>query len=291
LPGTRVIAQDGTGRDCAAFAGIKTNHSSGALRLLPKPAPTTDEDRRVHPRRSREELDAAPAVRIHGHRAVSLVNLSTGGALIETPFQLRPGSRVIAEMLASGQRMQVPLRLLRCYVSDLQRGLWYRAACEFDQALDLPGLLDDVQPAEPVRLLQALEQLKQSFASDPILQDPRFNQLLMAIIATVAVDEPRMLITTRIEAQLRQVFPLMAISNASENRPLDPATTAHFFNLEFRSKAALTRVERHFLRACAQIITLLQPLTGEAARGATTADAENYEIVHSTSDWLQTGNR
>lgn len=266
------------------------NRSSSALRLLPRPTPLTDEDRRIHPRISRDELEAPPAVRINGQRTVSLVNLSTGGALLETPFQLRPGSRVVAEMLASGERLNVPLRLLRCYVSELQRGVCYRAACEFEEELELPGLLADPEPTEPVRFLQTIEQLKQSYASDALLQDARFSQMLGSIIATVRLDEPRMLITTRIEAQLRQLFPSLAISNAAENRPLDPSTSAQFFNLEFRSRAPLTRSERHFLRACAQVINLIQQRGGSTAQDAAAPQVAEYEIVHSTHDWLQSRN-
>jgi hypothetical protein len=278
------------GRERAADRLIKTTGSSAALRLLPKPAPSDHNDRRIYPRRARTEFETPPAIRIPGLPPIALVNLSSGGLLVETPFQLRPGARANVELVSGVHKVQLPLRLLRCYVSEIQRGLWYRAACEFEEQLRLPALIGEYEAeyeAESTQVQTALQQLQLSFASDDILQEPRFKALLDRIAHISQLNEPRMLIKTRIEHQLRALFPSLVIHQSGVNRPMDPSTTSRFFDLEFHTRVPLSRADRHFLRACAQLLNLFGP------RSSSTADPEaipaTYEIVRSASEWIHNG--
>jgi hypothetical protein len=253
------------------------------LRLLPKPTPSDHDDRRIHPRRARGEFETPPAIRIPGLPPIAMVNLSSGGVLLETPFQLKPGARANVELVSGVQKVQLPLRLLRCYVADIQRGLWYRAACEFEERLRLPALIGQHED-ESTHVQKALQQLQLSFASDEILQETRFKALLDRIAHISQLNEPRMLIKTRIEHQLRALFPSLVIHQSAANRPMDPSTTSRFFDLEFHARVPLSRADRHFLRACAQLLILFGP------RSSSTADPEavptTYEIVRSASDWI-----
>jgi len=224
---------------------------------------------------------------------VTLVNVSTGGVLIEAPFQLRPGSRMTIEVLMSAERLDMPLRLLRCYISELKQGLRYRAACEFDQALRMSALLRQAAPRVEPMFLQVLEEFQQaSLASEPTLSGTRFGELLGWVVNLSRRNEPRGLIAARIEGHLRQLFPTLVISNRSWLSPKDPALSAQAFDLEFRSETPLTRSDRRFLRACAQVMGLL----GASTPSAVAAGADSFgvsleipesDIARTGSEWIE----
>ncbi len=282
-------------RDSALPGRIANNRTATVLRLLPHPSESEADadDRRSHRRLSRAELVAPPTIRIPRRPAVSLVDLSSGGVLIEAPFQLRPGSRMTIEMLTSAERLDMPLRLLRCYLSELKHGPRYRAACEFEQALRIPALHRQAAPPVEPRLLEVLEQFqKASLASEPTSSVTRFAELLGWVVNASRGNEPRSLIAARIEAHLRQLFPTLVICNRSWLSPKDPSLSSQFFDLEFRSETRLTRSDRQFLRACAQLINLL----GGSSSSAVAASADPYgvsveipesDIARTGSEWIE----
>jgi hypothetical protein len=221
---------------------------------------------------------------------VTLVNVSTGGVLIEAPFQLRPGSRMTIEMLMSAERLDMPLRLLRCYLSDLKDGPRYRAACEFDQALRLSALLRQAAPRVEPRFLQVLEEFQQaSLASEPTLSGTRFGELLGWVVNASRRNEPRGLIAARIEAHLRQLFPTS--SQSVRLSPKDPRCHCSL-STRFRSETPLTRSDRRFLRACAQLMGLLGASTPAAAAAGADSFGVSLEIPESDiartgSEWIE----
>jgi PilZ domain len=76
-----------------------------------------------------------------GHRA-RLVDVSAGGALIETHYRLLPGSVVELHMEARKGRTTVRGRVTRCAVVRVHpRSMCYRGAIAFDR--HLPWLQDD----------------------------------------------------------------------------------------------------------------------------------------------------
>lgn len=107
-------------------------------------------DRRAHPRRSAKDLEWLRSVRLTGGTgyAVTLVDLSEGGALIEVDAPLRPGVRLTLEIAGSGLDASVPIEVLRSYVAKLQgESTFYRGACVFAHAIDLPSLSPTPPPA------------------------------------------------------------------------------------------------------------------------------------------------
>jgi hypothetical protein len=69
------------------------------------------------------------------------VNVSGGGALLETTARLLPGSLVDLHLTSSREKVVMRARVLRCAVVRLQAGdVWYRGAVSFDGVL---GLMDD----------------------------------------------------------------------------------------------------------------------------------------------------
>src|SRR5262245_65837203 len=72
---------------------------------------------------------------------VLIVNVSSGGVLVETPHRLLPGSPIELHLRTADQRVSVRGRVLRCAVARLRADdLWYRGAIGFD--LELPWFSD-----------------------------------------------------------------------------------------------------------------------------------------------------
>jgi hypothetical protein len=71
--------------------------------------------------------------------AVSLIDLSPGGALIQGPRPLRPGARVHLQLLTGTRRIGIAAHVLRCAVASLdsRQGVQYRGALRFDHRCDV----------------------------------------------------------------------------------------------------------------------------------------------------------
>jgi len=67
---------------------------------------------------------------------VTLVNITTRAALVESDSRLRPGAHTEMQLAGAMQRASVKGRLDRCYVAALEP-LRYRGVVVFDQPLDV----------------------------------------------------------------------------------------------------------------------------------------------------------
>lgn len=105
------------------------------------PAP----DRRRTIRRKRAELSWLGGLRLRPGLDVALVNLSAGGALVESPTRLRPGARTILRLTGVAGSWTVASLVSRSWVAaiDDQQGVVYRSALVFDKALDPPAAADE----------------------------------------------------------------------------------------------------------------------------------------------------
>ncbi|MEP6915863.1 MAG: PilZ domain-containing protein, partial [Acidobacteriota bacterium] len=239
----------------------------------------------------------APArIRIANRPAISLVDLSTGGALLDLPFQLRPESRVTLELLTSDEHIAVPFQLLRCYVNDLNDGLRYHAAGVFHQSVRLPAQLAAILNSEsPDSLVATLEAfLRTSQASHLGSGGARFNELLSWVLSILRQGEPANLVSAQMKIRLAQQFPSLAIRPASSSFLHDPVRSARFFGLDFTSSLLLTMSDRRLLRASAQLLTLLDKNTKQEAVVAgddeTVVDAVAPSLViHTVAEWQAAG--
>ncbi|MGE3179466.1 MAG: PilZ domain-containing protein [Vicinamibacterales bacterium] len=136
----------------------------------PEPDATSGADRRAHPRHTLAEIPFVSKVRLKYGPAVTLVDLSCGGAQIETTnFRLQPGSAVVLELTGPEGDLAVPAQVLRCQLANLLPEPVYRGALVFRQPLDLkalapetalPDAAKELNPAlEQARLRQALRRL------------------------------------------------------------------------------------------------------------------------------------
>ena len=128
----------------------------------------SERDRRVHHRCTLAELPWLREVRLkYGPRAV-LIDLSGGGAQLETAgYRLNPGSIVVVEINGNQDESPIPSRVIRCQIAGLAPQPIYRSALQFKRILALPAsaaghhsLGADANPArEHARLLHALRRL------------------------------------------------------------------------------------------------------------------------------------
>lgn len=92
----------------------------------------TARDRRRAPRRPAAHFGIATGAVMRPGLAVSVVELSTGGALVESSAQVRPDARTELGLDGlDGRRHALRARVLRCWISTLAP-LTYRSAVRFE---------------------------------------------------------------------------------------------------------------------------------------------------------------
>jgi len=93
-------------------------------------------------RTPRVRADDVVSARVRPGRQVRIIDLSAGGALIETSHRLLPGTRVELHVERSDRSIAVRGSVLRCAVSHVQASsLSYRGAIGFDR--HLPWFVDE----------------------------------------------------------------------------------------------------------------------------------------------------
>jgi hypothetical protein len=99
-------------------------------------ADALNHDRRSSPRVSPVSGSEMARARLRPGRTGHVVDLSAGGALIETEWRLLPGSRVELQFGQPASRVDVVGRILRCHVALLDRErIRYRGALAFEKRL------------------------------------------------------------------------------------------------------------------------------------------------------------
>jgi hypothetical protein len=199
-------------------------------------------DRRTHPRLPPSELAWIREVRLKYGPKVSLIDLSTGGALLQTDVRLRPGSDLVIEII--GSRIEaVPFRVLRSELARIsdQRTI-YQGACEFKRPLDLANAQGRTARAEPCDvtlkklLLRRRHELSRQGPASIRQSDKNLTQLLKSVQGAARSDdplsrglrdllaeivpaldrgEPAVVLRSRLEDRLRRALPRAAIAIGS----------------------------------------------------------------------------
>ncbi len=149
---------------------VESRAASPVLELPAAPADLAGADRRVHRRHASSDIPFITRVRLRFGPKIGLVDLSSGGAQIETiAFRLQPGTSVVIELLTDDQEIAVAATVLRCQLASLLPEPVYRGALVFKEKLDLevlgplpsePELEPELNPAlEQTRLRQVLLRL------------------------------------------------------------------------------------------------------------------------------------
>lgn len=99
-------------------------------------AGTVKKDRRASPRVAAFHIAGMERARLRPGRMAHIVDLSSGGALIETDWRLLPGMRVELQLGEPVPLFRVVGRILRCHVALLDRErIRYRGALMFEEQL------------------------------------------------------------------------------------------------------------------------------------------------------------
>lgn len=242
-------------------------------------------DRRVHPRFPSSRLGVT-RVRIPSRSGAALVDLSSGGALLELPFQMRPDSRFGLQLDAADSKLEVPVQILRCYVAELKDGVVYHAAGAFDDLLDVKALAQRASSAVQ-QLLGSLETLERGVAkcATRTSGDILFHEILADVISWLRRNESLDLVVLKVKARLTQTHPSLAIL-PFQSRSFKARTSLECFGLTFQSKHPLSANDRRFFKANGQLISMLED-TRRELRANESADAPL--VIHNTSDWFAAG--
>jgi len=102
------------------------------------PAPTM-QNRRAHRRQVVAHLRWLDNVRVKYGPEVTLLDLSPGGAQVETAgYPLQPGSVIVLEIRAGGKLTSVPAQVVRCQLASLSPIPTYRGSVRFRRPFDFP---------------------------------------------------------------------------------------------------------------------------------------------------------
>ena len=98
-------------------------------------------DRRLSSRRRGVQDHGVISAHVRPGHSAALLNLSAGGALVDTEHRLLPGSIVDLQMRTKSDRISMRGRVVRCAVVRLRPAVCYRGAIAFDQYL--PWFVDE----------------------------------------------------------------------------------------------------------------------------------------------------
>lgn len=241
-------------------------------------------DRRAHPRLPSAQL-RVDRVRIAHRPSVSLVDLSSGGALLELPFQIKPDSRFGVELHTAVERVEVPFQLLRCYVAELKGGVKYHAAGAFDGLLNLQALAARASTALQ-RLIGTLERLLLGQKSAAERSAGQFNEILAEVLISLRRGESFDLVALKVKARLTQEYPSLTIL-PTLGPQRDKLTTVECFGMTFKSRHAFSAHDRRFLKSTAQLISMLESCRREMGQeDEHSASASSTQILYTAAEWI-----
>lgn len=99
-----------------------------------------ESNRRVDPRYPAAAIPAITGMRLSPGEAVTLVNISASGVLVEGKTRFVPGTRVTVHFEGAIKPNQMKARVVRCQVSAIGGGgsLQYQSAIAFEGRMELP---------------------------------------------------------------------------------------------------------------------------------------------------------
>lgn len=99
-----------------------------------------ESNRRVDPRYPASAIPAITGTRLSPGEAVTLVNISASGVLVEGKTRFVPGTRVTVHFEGAIKPNQMKARVVRCQVSAIGGGgsLQYQSAIAFEGRMDIP---------------------------------------------------------------------------------------------------------------------------------------------------------
>ena len=104
------------------------------------PTAATGADRRAYERVAVSDLPWVKGARLKYGAPLSLIDLSIGGAQVESAVTLRPGSTIVVQIHGEDKDIALASQVLRCHIAAIAPVATYRGALAFKRAVQLPGL-------------------------------------------------------------------------------------------------------------------------------------------------------
>jgi len=109
----------------------------------------TLQNRRAHRRQVVAHLSWLDNVRVKYGPEVTLLDLSPGGAQVETAgYPLQPGSVIVLEIRTGGKLTSVPAQVVRCQLASLSPIPTYRGSLRFRRPFDFPEGSATIEPSD-----------------------------------------------------------------------------------------------------------------------------------------------
>jgi hypothetical protein len=113
--------------------------------------------------------------------------------------------------------------------------------------------------------------------------DAQFHETLTDVISWLRRCESLDLVVLKLKARLTQTYRSLLIIPATST-PFDRATSLECFGLTFKAKHPLSAHDRRYLKAAAQLISILEETRREF--GNEDARPRPPQVLHSAADWL-----
>jgi hypothetical protein len=242
-------------------------------------------DRRAHARLNPLELSTPLSARLKYGETVTLIDVSVGGALLETTNALRPEADLVLEIVDSRTHDVVPIvsRVLRCHVSQLKGGgIHYRGACAFKRPLTHPALLATAS-APSQQAPESVDFVKLEFALKTIVEsymgrssgDPA-SQLRDGIMLLDALERLRAAALRRDDQIDRQLAELLSVIIPALRRNESPDAVMRELQQHMRRHVPLLGIRpipaQEAPTSDRELITLSMWSGGDAKPSAVTAE-------------------
>jgi hypothetical protein len=207
-------------------------------------------ERRAHRRLTVSELSWLKHARIKYGPDVSLIDLSVGGAQIETTGNPpQPGSTVVIELAAGERTWPVPARVLRCQIASLAPHPRYRGAVAFKRPFDfeeIAGVVQHSVDVQPVDVNPVQEYARLNLALKRIAESTGAGGTALSTTGARALESAFAMIESSRDRQaaapfLAEMGRLLRIVTTSLENAADPAATiAEILSRLHRSVPSLT---------------------------------------------------
>lgn len=235
-------------------------------------------ERRAHVRLRPLDLPRPMLARLKHGPLLTLIDVSEGGALIETAARLNPGAQIVLELLAPGapRTTIIPSRVTRSQITSLNGGLRYRGGLTFRHLLHFDDLTvdrrepaipqepviphepmipqDAMSPHEPMipkadasALADAIASIRSVASSS---RDRRVMRLLDEIVRQVQVCAAPRALMAFVEDRLRRHVPLVGVAFGPRPRARTSSAECLAFELGHAEADDLQRMHVEFRPAC-----------------------------------------
>src|SRR5205085_12160271 len=109
--------------------------SPGVAPLPIEPPAATGADRRAYERIALTDLPWVKGVRLKYGAPLSLIDLSIGGAQVESAVTLRPGSTIVVQIQGEDKEFALASQVLRCHIAAIAPVATYRRPPAFHPAV------------------------------------------------------------------------------------------------------------------------------------------------------------